>query len=324
MSPLRGRHPSPTLPIDEITAIADRVLPGSGPPSVDRTTTGASTPVYRLARAGTTHYLRLAETPEASLVPEALAHELLRVKGVRVPEIIRLDPFNEVLQRSIMVTTEIPGRSLAKHHPGDRLPDILAAAGRDLALLNTAPVDGFGWVRRDRPHATRLEAARPTLRAFALGDLDKQLAAASVLLTGTDVQAVRDAVSQREHLLDATSATLAHGDLDAAHIFHLNGAYTGIIDLGEIRGTDPWYDLGHAALHDGETLPDPLLPGLLAGHAEVALPQPDAAHRIHLWSLLIGIGRLARLADRPRSPYHDHLAAAVRRALIEVWEPSHG
>ena len=217
-----------------------------------------------------------------------------------------------------MVTTEIPGRSLAEHHPGDRLPDILAAAGRDLALLNTVRVDGFGWVRRDRPNATRLEAELPTLRAFALGDLDKQLAAASVLLTDTDIQAVRDALSRREHLLDATSAMLAHGDLDAAHIFHLDGAYTGIIDLGEIRGTDPWYDLGHAALHDGETLPEPLLPGLLAGRAEITPLLPDAALRIHRWSLLIGVGRIARLVDRPRSPYHDHLAAAVRRALADL------
>lgn len=38
---------------------------------------------------------------------------------------------------------------------------------------------------------------------------------------------------------------LAHGDFDTTHIYQDNGRYTGIIDFGEIRGADRWYDLGY-------------------------------------------------------------------------------
>lgn len=305
-------------PPDEVLRIADGILPGSGPPSVERAPRGASTPVYRVARAGTTRYLRLAETAEASLLPEALAHRLARTAGVRVPEVVHLESFNGILRRSVMVTAEIPGRSLAEHHPGPDLPDVLAAAGRDLARLNALPVDGFGWIRRDRPDTGRLEAELPTLHAFALDDVEAHLAAIPALLSTDEIDAIRGVVARSAGLLDATSATLAHGDLDAGHIYHRDGVYTGIIDLGEIRGADPWYDLGHLALHDGETLPDPLLPAILAGYAEVLPLPPDARTRISLWSLMIGLHRLARLATRPPSPSAAHLAGGVRDAVARL------
>ena len=285
---------------------------------MERTAGGVSTRVYRARRGGTTIYVRLAESTEASLAPEALAHRLLRARGVRVPEVIHLESFNEALGRSMMVTAEIPGRPVGEHHPGADLASVLREAGRDLAILNSIAVDGFGWVRRDRPDATRLEAELPTLRAFALDDLDWQLASLAALLTGDELDAARQAVDRWGRLLDAERGSLAHGDLDASHIYHRDGRYTGIIDLGEIRGADPLYDLGHAALHDGETLPEPLVPGLLAGWSDVAPPPTDAAPRIQLWSLLIGIGRLARLADRPPTPYRAHLATAAHRAMTAL------
>ena len=74
--------------------IATGVLPGSGRPTVERAEAGVSTPVYRISRGGTTLYLRLAEGPGAGLAPEALAHDLLRALGVRVPEVIHFEPFN--------------------------------------------------------------------------------------------------------------------------------------------------------------------------------------------------------------------------------------
>jgi len=276
---------------------------------------GVSTPVFRVRRGGVTLYLRLAETAEASLVPEALAHRLLRARGARVPEVVHLEPFNEALRRSVMVTTAILGRSIGEHSPGDRLAELLAAAGRDMAVFAGIPVDGFGWIQRDRPDLNRLAAELPTIRAFALGDLDARLAALPAFLTDDEIEAVRQAVARYEGLLDVDRAVLALGDLDASHIFHLDGEYTGIIDLGELRGADPLYDLGHVALHEGETPREALLPGLLAGYAEVAPLPADAESRIRFWSLLIGVQRLARGASRPRTIYHGHLVRAVQRAL---------
>ncbi len=195
---------------------------------------------------------------------------------------------------------------------------VLAAAGRDLAVINGVDVAGFGWVRRDRPDVARLEAELPTLRAFALGDLEALLAVLPAFLATDEVRKIRRVVARCDAWLDADRAVLAHGDLDATHIFHLDGDYTGIIDFGEIRGADPLYDLGHFALHDGETIPYPVLPHLLTDYGEVARLPPDHEPRIRLWSLLIGVRALARSAKRPRAAYQDHLARAIRNSLVAL------
>ncbi len=214
-----------------------------------------------------------------------------------------------------MVTTEIPGSPIGRSLRGADVSRVLAAAGRDLAVIHGVEVAGFGWIRRDQPGAARLEAELPTLRAFALGDLDAHLAALTAFLDADRLWAVRRVVTRCDSWLEAERAILAHGDLDATHVFHLDGEYTGLIDFGEIRGTDCLYDLGHVALHDGETVPYPLLSHLLAGYSEVAVLPPDHERQIRLWSLLIGVRALARSANRPRAAYQNHLARAIRRAL---------
>ena len=298
--------------------IAGRVLPGTGLPAVERTSSGSSTPVYRIERGGSTYYLRLAEGPEASLAPEMRVHDLLHARGVRVPEVVYFEPFHDQLRRAVMVTTAIRGRSLAEDHHGFDVSAVLAAAGRDLAAINAVELKGFGFVRRDRPDSTQPEGEFPTLRAFALAELEEYLTAVSRVLRGDEIQAVRAVLTHHDDWLDTDQASLAHGDLDATHIYHQDGRYTGIIDFGEIRGADPFYDLGHTALHDGETIPDPMLSHLLVGYNEVSPLPVDHASRIAFWSLLIGIRALARSASRPQAAYRHYLVAAVRRALAAL------
>jgi aminoglycoside phosphotransferase (APT) family kinase protein len=304
--------------MEAIRAIARQVLPGPGPGVLERMQGGVSTPVYRIARGGVTLYLRLAEEREASLAPEVLAHRWLRERGVRVPEIVYYDMFNEPLQRAVMVTTEIPGRSLAADYQGIDVGRVLVAAGRDLAVINAHPVSGFGFVRRDRRQASCLEAEFPTWREFALGEMDRHLAALSAFLDDEAIAAIGDALDQHVPLLETPQAVLAHGDFDLTHIYHVHGDYSGVIDFGEMRGADPFYDLGHFALHDGEFLPDSMLSHLLAGYRQAAPLPLDHERRIQLWSVLIGVRALARSVNRPRSAYQEHLATAVRRAVTAL------
>jgi len=300
-----------------LSEIADRVLPGSGRPLVERAAGGVSTPVYRIRRDETTFYLRLAESAEASLVPEAQVHHRLRALGARVPEVIHLEPFDQRLGRSWMVTSAIPGEPIATSHQDVDLEAVLQEAGRDLALINGIEVDGFSWIRRDRPESARLHAELPTLRAYVLDDLERQLDALGSFVAAGDSERLRDVVVGNNELFDSTQAFLAHGDFDASHIYHVDGDYSGIIDFGEIRGVDRWYDLGHFALHDGEQVPRTLLPHLLAGYGEVTVLPPDHVARIRLWALLVGVRTLARIADRPRTAYHDFLAGSVKRLLSQ-------
>jgi aminoglycoside phosphotransferase (APT) family kinase protein len=277
---------------------------------------GVSTPVYRVRRGGETYYLRLAENAEASLEPEVRVHALLRARGVCVPEVVWFEPFDPALGRSAMLTTEIPGASLAESHEGVDVRAVLREAGRDVAAINGVPVEGFGWVRRDRPGADRPEGEHGDYRSWRLEGLEEQLAR----LTGRfqrpeEAEAVREIIVRHGPWLDVPEGRLAHGDLDATHVYHDAGRYSGIIDFGEIRGAEPWYDLGHYRAHDGESLPDETLPWLIEGYAEVA-PLPDHPdRRIALSSLLIAVRALSRAADRPATAYQRRLKRAIRRDL---------
>src|SRR5712692_11144183 len=96
------------------------------------------------------------------------------------------------------------------------------------------------------------------------------------------------------------------------------GRYSGIIDFGEIRGTDSLYDLGHFRMRDGETLPTLVLPYLVEGYREVAYLPPDYEQRISLSSLLIAINTLARTMNRSPENVHDHQGLKSIRRDIQV------
>src|SRR5262249_34254392 len=232
--------------------------------------------------------------------------------------VVHWEACNPVVERSVMITTAIKGRAIGHGAVQAELPDILRLAGRDLALLNYVPVDGFGWVRRDAPTTVEtLRAEVLTEREFMLGDLDRSLDSVRGAALGTrQIDRIRDVVRDHSAQLDAVHACLAHGDLDPTHIYSHRGHYTGIIDLGEIRGTGPCYDLGHFRFHVGETLPLSAFAYLLDGYREVTPLSPATTERrIALASLLIAVRLLARTHTRLSKPTRLHALAAIARDL---------
>jgi Ser/Thr protein kinase RdoA (MazF antagonist) len=87
---------------------------------------------------------------------------------------------------------------------------------------------------------------------------------------------------------------LAHGDLDVTHVYAHAGRYSGIIDFGEMRGADPYFDLGHFLLHDGETRPARLFSSFLNGYCQVS-PLPEGhIEAIRASAILLGLRQLSR------------------------------
>jgi aminoglycoside phosphotransferase (APT) family kinase protein len=299
--------------------LIQRVLPSGTPWRVERTPTGTSTQVYRLQRAQEVLYLRVAEEEAAHFAPEVYAHTLLRARGVQVPAIVYYDPFYAPLERSLMITTEIRGTPLGQHPPDATTAAVVRAAGRDLALINQAPVAGFGWIRRDAAQVTSLRAMHVCYRDFILEHLEEDLAVLGrQALPQEEVAVIRAILAHHAGWLDSAHAWLAHGDLDVSHIYQQDGSYSGIIDFGEIRGADPFYDLGHFHLHDGETVPMLLLPALLEGYREVRPLPSDHMERIHLVSLVLGVRALAGSLQRPASAYQAFVRGALRRVLADL------
>lgn len=294
--------------------IADRALPGTGPPIVERAASGSTTQIYRVHRRGITLFVRVAEDVEDSMAMEAWVHRELRRRGVRVPEVVLLVPFDERIDRSVMVTTEIPGRSIRDEGLHPELRDVLVEAGRDLARIGEVSVRGFGWIRRDS-EVSSLEADLPSARSLMLEDLGQRLATLhGGLLDRHEVAAIERAVELHTGALDAGASSLAHGDFDDTHIYRDGRTYSGIIDFGEIRGAPPLYDAAHYALHD-HSFGRPTLPWLLEGYADEAPLPEDNETRIHLLALLIGVRVLARVAGRPEPAYQRSLREGVVHAL---------
>lgn len=153
--------------VNAIKDLAARIFPRTAPLTVERVTEGVSTRVYRICRAGETFYLRVLPEVGASFAPEAYVHALLRARGVKVPEVIYVERYNDALERSVMVTTAIAGRHIGHCRDIAGMWRTLIAAGRDLAIINSVPVDGFGWIARGSFDGAWLEAEFPSYRGFA-------------------------------------------------------------------------------------------------------------------------------------------------------------
>ena len=188
----RGDEPGPAL----IQALVGQVFPGAEDAFAERVAEGVSTHVYRIRRGAETFYLRVLPEAGASFAPEVRAHTLLRARGVAVPEVIYFEHCHPALRRSVMVTTEIPGSPVGRRAVDRDTREILAAAGRDLAIINSLAVEGFGWIKRDRGEALRLEAEHPTYRDFVHEHLEQDLALLRErVLTARDIALVREVLA---------------------------------------------------------------------------------------------------------------------------------
>jgi aminoglycoside phosphotransferase (APT) family kinase protein len=280
------------------------------PLTVARVAEGVSTTVYRVDAGSQTYYLRILPEPGASFAPEVAVHRQLRAAGLRVPEVVYFEHYNRLFQRSLMLTTAIAGRAVGHQQPPGAVQQIMIEAGRELAQLNQIAVQGYGWVRRDTPDL-RLRGEHPTLPAWFTEEFESPIRALHGCrdLTSRDADALLRLLGVACEQLQHEPAILAHGDFDATHIYHHDGAYSGIIDFGEIRGAHQFYDLGHFAVENGDWLPY-----VLQGYTAVAPLRDDALRHIHLSSLLIAARRVGRRILQGREPHPPDIMF-IRRML---------
>ena len=313
-----NQHP---MDMPAIKAIVSQIFPAH-PVHIERATEGVSTIVYRVVYQNEAFYLRILPEENASFAPEVAVHTRLCQMQVKVPEVIYFEHSNELLQRSIMVTTEIKGRPICQSSflSEEALHAILVDAGRDLAYINSIPVDGFGWVERDQLETEHLRAQWPTHRAFAFEDWDADLVfLARNALHASEMTHLEQILSHYNSQLDVEQGYLAHGDFDTNHIYQEGGRYTGVIDFGEIRGASRWYDLGHFHVRDGESLSYRGLPGLIRGYEESILLPSDYEQHIRFASILINVRALAHsLQKSPANRYTQHQLEVLREDVATL------
>ncbi|GAA5035830.1 aminoglycoside phosphotransferase family protein [Actinopolymorpha pittospori] len=259
-----------------------------------RTATGSSTQVYRVDRGTGTFYVRIAESAGDSFAPEVALHRALRTAGANVPAVVHYEPFCASLARSVMVTTEIAGGPMNRSTPGAAAAKIGRGAGRDLARIHGVAVQGFGWIMRE--HATPgwpLRAEHATYASY----VDPASVGDPLLGIGFDLAQAQRVESLLEEAIAVGPAAgvgrVAHGDFDTSHIFQSRALYTGLIDFGEIRGTDYTFDFATLILSSDEHHPaSQIRRHVEAGYSEIrALPE-DHERRLYLACILSATHRL--------------------------------
>lgn len=306
----------PDVDLTAVASLLRRVLGSSPEPAFHRTADGVSTQVYRVARGSETFYLRVAEEAHEDLGTDAELHGRLRDLGVSVAGVVHVEAFDPDIGRSVMLTTEVPGASLAETTDPGEAAAVAEAAGRDLALINGLPVDGFGFVRRTGA-GWPLRAEHASYEGFLTSHLPAAWPGAlERLFTRAGLEIVEGLIDH-ERKRPPARAALAHGDLDVSPIFCAAGRYTGLIDFGEIRGTEPLFDLGHFLLHDRETVPVALLPAVLRGYGRIRPLPADHGEAIHRSAVLSGLRQLCRWLGPPRRLALTHPAVAHRRRRLE-------
>jgi len=261
----------PDVDSDALKALLIRIFGSSVTIDFERTPEGTSCQTYRLTRGNDRYYLRVAEERHEDLSVDADILRRLHQAGAHVPDVVHVERFDEGLQRSVLIMIEIAGVSLAKITSAEVAARVVRDAAADAASINAIEVDGFGWLDRRRPgwpprgqlasYGAFVESGLPEagIRRVRLGQL----------LSPDHLDRI-EAIISAEQVRPVSIARLAHGDLDATHIYCDGASYTGIIDFGELRGAEPEFDLGHFLLDDCDENPTPLFEHFLAGYRDAA------------------------------------------------------
>lgn len=300
------------------------ILPDARITSITRMTAGVSTAIYRVDTASEQYYLRVQPASDASFAAEVEAHHKLVDLGLRVPEAVHFEERNELIQRSVMLTTAIRGKAVGYGAQPPSIREILRDAGRELAIVNQVKVKGFGWVNRvsdtgelcaEYPHLAMWLDEHFNGPINALNDSYQNDTNHSTHFDTNHYIKVYDLPESAKERFQQSEPCLAHGDFDVTHIYYDDHGYTGIIDFGEIRGAPRFYDLAHFGIENSEHLPH-----LIQGYTEIA-PLPDEAqYDIRLMGTLIAARRIGRCVMQGRQAHTPDIAF-VKRTLTEL--PAH-
>jgi aminoglycoside phosphotransferase (APT) family kinase protein len=299
-----------TVDAGAVQSVIERWFPGATI-AVTRAQSGVSTPVFRVDVDGETMWARLGEEPVERRDGEAAAHRLLSAQGLSVPAVVRYEAAPAGLDRSLCLTTHIEGVPLSSCEPGAWIAAVAIEAGRALARINQVRVSGFGWASASSGPDGPIGEHRPRSGWVAEYHDAFRVVRQMAGLDTSAVMRIRDVMERWAACPDEESGYLAHGDFDVSHVYAdaNRSSLSGIIDFGEMRGADRFYDLGHLLLHDGEGDRPSLFPDTLAG---------DVMEQIRLQAIVIGTRALAIQLGRAPSPYRAWLMCRLATLCEDV------
>lgn len=238
-------------------------------------------------------------------------------RGVPVPEVLGLWQIaTEQQPLQVCIQRKIAGIPLAHAQlPVSVCEAIVVQAGEFLSRIHEIPVKGFGYLnsRGEGTFATMTEEHTAFQQmAPEFHDLAHRVAINQQLM----YRALRLIDEAALWLPQTGDACLTHNDFAAKHLLVDKGALTGIIDFGEVAGSEPLADLVRWDYYDADRFP---LAWLQTGYANKEVFNAEFTQRIHCKRLEFSLwamrwydrqGYAPGVADA-RSKFLQDLAAAV-------------
>lgn len=269
--------------------------------------------MFRVITGSGIYYVRFLPE-DASFAVEVLAHNILLDMGVIVPRVIGFEHRNETTGLSVMITEEITGVCVEDEWPRDNLRGILREAGRQITRVHEVSVDGFGWI--NRTSYDKLKAEKCTFQDYVTEFLSDDLQTLERYeFTDEERVYIADLTETTRRILDVQNAVLVHGDFDVSHIFHSSGRYSGLIDLGEIRGNNRLFDLATFAIFDRS--PDRIAYSyVLEGYREMTRLTDNDQYATELMALFQILRILGKKVDQPG--IRDHFFRLAKKQLDRI------
>jgi Ser/Thr protein kinase RdoA (MazF antagonist) len=283
-----------------VSACKNRFLNNEIITGAKRMLSGDTTFVYRIETAKKTYYARFLPN-DGRLNIEFLIHKKLEEHKINVPKILFFEEENAETGLSFIIEEEMPGVSLEEEYPQDNeLKNILFYAGRELAQINRiSAIRGFGifnsWT------STEFKGEKKSFEEYFLCSFENNLSFLDMYsFTTLEKTHIRRLTEIAKMKLNVEKPVLAAGDFTLDHIFHLNGHYSGIIDLGKTCGNNRLYDLGYfTAFYQNRTM----FGYLLEGYQTIEPLSNDDLFSIELMALCVLVKMLGIKAHTNRNSY---------------------
>lgn len=257
--------------------------------TIEEVDEGVSTNVFKLEDSEI-FYLKLL-SDNHPLQPFLLANKLLLEQEVKLPEIQYFTEKDGFLDnRKFYIEKEIEGKSIKKDStlPEEVKEKLIMEAGKDLAKINTIPVEGVGWIEGVKDG--KLFSSGKDYNDFILRNIGNMLNGLSEInvLSSKQIKEIESYIVNNQTLFDTKNTSyLAHGDFCVKHIYHLNGEYSGIIDFGDIRGTSKYHDLAHFYTFNRK-----YFEALVEGYNSIYKLPSDYMNKVTSEAVIFGVGKL--------------------------------
>lgn len=253
-----------------------------------------------------------AERGHNNFNEEVWAYSLCREKGVPTPEVIAVDTSLSKFGEAYMITRKLPGvpgdtRSITREERESALREM----GHYLSLIHSIKLPGFGsLVPYGKGFRGKYDSLLEAIAVDPNPDNDEEMAGM--------VEEIRANMEKHSNLLKLEQGALVHSDLagNLDNALVENGHITGVLDMENVRITDPIYDFAYFTFHDSPDESMERLKLLCEGYDNKSLFDENFELKRTLLSLKLGVN-LSNYYERRNNPKRVQRVRAKLRYLLD-------